>query len=176
MKIKAHPKMLFVAPHGKIILEADYSGQELFIAAVLSKDPRMVDAFTCKKTLVTPSGIEYPNPKADLHLISSMQCIDPEWFIGYPDHKLLDRANEVPPKQKSSPRGKGKTLNFASIYLSSAQSIAERNRVALKTAEEWNSRHRTTYAVYYDWAAEVGRIATARGWMPNARGRVRWVA
>lgn len=61
------------------------------------------------------------------------------------------------------------------IYLSTAQSIAERNHVSLELAKEWDKRHKETYKEYYAWAAEAGRIARARGFAVMSSHRQRWV-
>lgn len=167
--------MPFCAPSGYLLVEADYSGQELRIGAVLSKDETMVEAFTAPDKLLTEDGREYDNPYADLHAMSGITCIDPDWFIGIPVEDWVKRSRECRPGQTKDPRSNGKTLNFASIYLSTAKSIAERNCISLETAKEWESRHRKSYKTYYDWAAEVGRIAVARGYAINTEGRIRWV-
>jgi len=135
----------------------------------------MVESFTAPKTLKLPDGTEYPNPSSCLHLQSAINCIKPSWFEGVPDHLLLSRSKEVPPGDKKCPRDSGKALNFSEIYLSSAQSIAEKNHISLELATEWDNNHKKTYVGYYEWAAEVGNIAAARGYAINARSRWRFV-
>ena len=175
MKILAHPRMPFCAPKGKLIVEIDYSGQETRIAAALSKDKKMTEAFLVEPTIKGPDGKLYDNPYSDLHTLTSVYCIDPAWFEGIPDHLWVSRSREVPPGQKVCPRQRGKTLNFATNYLATARSIAEGNHVSLKTAEEWEKNHKSTYPGYYQWAAEQGRIASARGFAINSRGRWRFI-
>lgn len=173
MKILAHPRMPFCAPKGKLIVECDYSSQELRIGAALSKDQKMTNAFLAPE-FIEVSGEKYPNPTADLHSISSIYCINPGWFENTPENLWVKRSKEVPPGQKCSPRDYGKRLNFAEIYLATPRSIAELNHVSVKTAEEWDKGHKETYRGYYEWAAEVGKIASARGFAINARSRVRY--
>ena len=129
MKLISHPRMPFCAPAGKVIIEADYSSQELAVGAALSRDPVMEASFTAPKVLVDVDGNEYTNPVSDLHAQSAINCVMPEWFKGIPDNKLVIRSKEVPPGSKRSPRDDGKVLNFAEIYLSTPQSIAERNNI-----------------------------------------------
>lgn len=145
------------------------------MGAALSKDPVMVEAYTVPKKLKDADGNEYKNPYSDLHCMSAVTCIMPSWFKGIPETEWVDHSKKVPPQSKRSPRDNGKVLNFAEIYLSSAQSIAERNHISLEIAKEWDKRHKETYKGYYDWAKEIGRVAAARGYAINARGRHRWV-
>lgn len=144
--------------------------------AALSKDPVMTESFTAELFIKGPDDKDYPNPRADLHSLSALSCIYPEWFKDISPYQIVSRAREVPPGHTKSPRDNGKTLNFAEIYLSSAASIAERNHISLELAKMWDSKHKETYAGYYDWAHEQGRIAIGRGFAINSRGRIRWVS
>ena len=135
----------------------------------------MVESFLAPEYLTSPEGAVYKNPVADLHFQSAYKCIKPDWFEGAPEHKLVERSKEIPEGWKDSPRGYGKTLNFAEIFLSTPQSLAKRNHVPLATAIGWDNSHKETYQGYYEWAYEIGRIATSRGFAINSRGRVRWV-
>jgi DNA polymerase I-like protein with 3'-5' exonuclease and polymerase domains len=60
------------------------------------------------------------------------------------------------------------------IYLSTPQSIAERNHISVATATEWDKNHKETYKGYYAWANEAGRIARNRGYMISNTGRWRF--
>ncbi len=60
------------------------------------------------------------------------------------------------------------------IYLSTPQSIAERNHISVATATEWDKNHKETYKGYYAWANEAGRIARSRGYMISNTGRWRF--
>lgn len=166
--------MPFCARKGFSLIEVDYTAQELRAAGALSKDKTMTESFTAPLTIKGPDGEDYPNPVADLHTLSA-QSISQDWFKGCPTHLLVKRAREVPPGATRSPRDDGKTLNFAKVYLSSPQSIAERNHITLELAKMWDQKHKETYSGYYDWAHEVGRIAISRGFAINSRGRIRWV-
>lgn len=174
MKLIAHPRMPFCAPEGKVIIEADFSAMELMCGAAYSHDPVMTESFIAPKKLIDANGKEYNNPVSDLHTQSAINCIMPSWFVGVPDSQLVERAKEVPPGEKKSPRDNGKTLNFAEIYLSTAQSLAERNHVSLELAKEWDRRHKETYKGYYAWAAEIGRITKSRGFAVMSSTRQRW--
>jgi len=175
MKLISHPRMPFCAPEGKVIIEADYSAMELCCGAAASKDPVMTEASVAPKKLLDIAGKEYDNPYADMHTMTAKECINPPWFEGIPETQWVEQARKKPPGEKYKPRELGKTLNFANIFLSTAASIAERNNITLEMATEWNKRHKETYKGYYDWAAEVGRIAVSRGYAYTECHRWRYV-
>ena len=60
-------------------------------------------------------------------------------------------------------------------YGSSAKSISELNFVKLKVAESWIEGHKRAYPVFHTWAANVGRLAEARGWAATQLGTMRFV-
>lgn len=60
-------------------------------------------------------------------------------------------------------------------YGSSAKSISELNFVKLKVAESWIEGHKRAYPVFHTWAANVSRLAEARGWAATQLGTMRWV-
>jgi hypothetical protein len=154
----------------------DYSGQESRIAAVLSRDPAMVEAHLAPKKLVTEDGIEYVNPAADLHLLTCATGSHAHLVANQPKHMWYTILTQVLPGEKKDPRSIGKTINFAMQYLSSAASISERNHVKLEVAEKWVKSHMETYPGYYIWAEEYGNIAAARGFalIPFTNNK-RWV-
>jgi hypothetical protein len=176
-EIISNPRNGFCTSKG-VIISCDFSSQELRTSAVLSKDPAMCASYLVPEKLITPEGKEYKNPRADLHTLSAVNCIDPQRFVGTTEDQWEGIARAKLPTDKRSPRDTGKTLNFAMIYLSTAKSISERNHVKLETAESWVKGHRNTYAGYYEWAEEVGRIAAARGYaiLPYGYSSQRWVA
>jgi len=59
--------------------------------------------------------------------------------------------------------------------MQAAKSMAEQSYVSQEEAQGWLDRHKRTYKVFHAWADEVARISTARGWINNAQGRVRFL-
>lgn len=167
--------MPFCAPPGKVIIECDYSSQEVVFGAALSNDPIMVESFMAPDTLLDEEGNRYKNYRSDFHTLTTINCIAPEWFEGIPESQIVKRAKEVPPGAKRSHRDNGKTLGFAQLYLSTPQSIAERNHISVELAKEWDKRYKETYKGYFDWAKNVASISRCRGFSINSRGRWRYV-
>jgi DNA polymerase I-like protein with 3'-5' exonuclease and polymerase domains len=60
-------------------------------------------------------------------------------------------------------------------YGSSAKAISELNFVKVKVAEAWIEGHKRAYPTFHIWAANVGRLAEARGWAATQLGTMRWV-
>jgi hypothetical protein len=115
MKLIAHPRMPFCAPEGKVIIEADFSAQELRLGAALSKDPVMTVSFTSDEFIYDTEGNPCPNPAADLHCMSAVRCVLPSWFEEIPETQWVKRSKEVPPGAKRTPRDDAKVLNFARV-------------------------------------------------------------
>lgn len=107
--------MPFCAPEGKVIIEADFSAQELRLGAALSKDPVMTDSFTSEEFIKDTEGNLFPNPVADLHTMSAVRCVMPSWFEGIPETQWVKRSKETPPGEKRTPRDNAKVLNFAKV-------------------------------------------------------------
>ncbi len=173
----SNPRNGFCTTKG-VIISCDFSSQEIRVAAVASKDPIMCASFLVPEKLVTPEGKEYKNPRADYHTLTALNCVAPDRFVGKTEDEWETIARAVLPGDKKCPRDTAKTVNFAMLYLSTVQSISERNHVKLSIAEEWVKNHRKTYIGYYDWAEEVGRIAAARGYaiLPGGYNSERWCA
>jgi hypothetical protein len=175
MLVQLNPRMSFVAPPGKIIYDCDFASQELRTAAAVSKCPVMTAAYTVDEFLYRPDGTPYRNPAADLHTLNAVKCTHPKLFEGVPEDQW-DKVARTELPNKVEPRRQGKILSFASIYLSTAQSLSRLNHVPLEEAESWVRNHQKTYPQYYAWAHEFGAIATARGFAiaPWANS-IRWV-
>jgi hypothetical protein len=151
--------------------------QEIAVATVLSKDPAMTKAQLLPKKKKLPDGTEYPDPYSDLHTLTGCTCTHPHLIEGKPESEWDAIVRVVQPGEKRKPRDISKTLNFAMLYLSTSQSISERNHVKLDVAESWVANHRKTYAGYYEWAESYGALASARGFcIVPLTGRWRWVS
>lgn len=162
---------------GGSILSLDFSSQEVLVATVLSKDPAMTDACLLPKKKTLPDGTEYADPNADFHTLTASTCTHSDLTKGKPESEWDKIVRTVQPGERRKPRDTGKTLNFAMLYLSTPQSISERNHVKLEVAETWVKNHRETYGGYYDWAEAYGALAAARGFcIVPLTSRWRWVS
>jgi hypothetical protein len=137
----------------------------------------MVEAHLAPPEIAKPDGTLTTNPRACLHTLTAALCSHPHLVEGLEEYDWYDAVTTLQPGDKAVPRQTGKTVNFSMIYLSTPQSISERNHVRLELAQEWVKNHMLTYKGYYDWANEYGAIAAARGFaiIPYT-GRLRWVA
>jgi hypothetical protein len=177
LEFVSNPRNGFCTQRG-VIISCDFASQEIRVAAVVSKDPIMCESFLVPEKLTTPEGKVYNNPRSDYHTLTAVNCIAPERFVGKTEDEWEAIARAFLFGDKRCPRDTAKTLNFAMLYLSTVQSISERNHVKLEIAEGWVKNHRNTYTGYYEWAEEVGRIAAARGYavLPYGYNVNRWVA
>ncbi len=112
-------KEVFVAPEGKKLVAVDYSGQELRILGVVSKDEVLLDAFKTGK---------------DLHLMTANNVFN----LGIPEEVLV----KTHPKHKEyrekydHERHIGKNgYNFPIIYGTTAYGIAKNNGISEEDAE-----------------------------------------
>lgn len=152
-----NPRMAFSAPPGRVIISLDFSNQEAQIAAVLSGDQAMCEAFLVPEKLIDKDGKEYVNPYSDLHTLTAVKCVSPELFKGVPESKWRELAD------KSGKRKPAKIVNFGILFGSTYLAISELNYVKAKVAEEWVNNHKKTYHRFHQWAEQYGNISECRG-------------
>lgn len=181
MRTKITPRHCFVAPKGFSILSADFKSQEVYIAGVLSQEPKILGSLLTEpgtlKTVVNGEEIEYVNPKADFHLLTAVYCSHRSLFEGKPEHEWyhISTNGSLTPDGREA-RKVAKILNFALLYDQTAKSMAQLNYVPESTAQEWINNHEKTYPQFHRWKRSVSNLASARGWMPNHwSGRIRFV-
>lgn len=113
-------KEIFVAPEGKKLMAVDYSGQELRILGVVSKDEVLIDAFKTGK---------------DLHLMTANNV----FHLGIPEEGLIKTHptyNDYREKYDHE-RHIGKNgYNFPIIYGTTAYGIAKNNGIPEEDAEK----------------------------------------
>lgn len=166
---------LFVAPPGKSFASADFKNQEMYIAAVNSKDPLMLGVFSAPP-FITFEGKNYVNPDADMHTLTTATCCFPELFRGKPKHlwrEIADDGSLI--SQKGNARDYGKRTGFGIIYMQTSQAMSELNYLPEPTCKLWIERHKETYSKFHQWAQEVGAMSSARGFSTDSIGRVRFV-
>ena len=113
-------KSIFEAPAGKKLLSVDYSGQELRILAIISRDPTLLEAF--KKGY-------------DLHLMTANYVFD----LGIPQEKLAKTHPEYNriKKEYDHERHIGKNgYNFPIIYGTTAYGIAKNTGISEDAAQD----------------------------------------
>lgn len=137
----------FVAPPGYVLFEADYSQLELRVAAMLSKDPKMIAIFN--------EGVDY-------HLRTAQLISQVAWGIP---------ASAVEDKHRSM----AKSVNFGVLYGKTARTLAEEWGISVskahiivnaimgefKTLDKWCSARvkeaKTTSFVWTWWKGEQAR-------------------
>lgn len=167
VKFKFSPKNIFMAPPGWCFTGLDYKSQELMIAAVVSDDPKMLQAFTEPEIVTHPvTGEKIDNPAADLHTITTREAAFPEIFKGKEWYEWIPTAKTkglIP--YPHEPRHYGKITNFTLIFGGTASSLA----VSMALPEAMGAKiikgHQKTYQVYHAWAKEKGLIGEATGWI-----------
>ena len=164
---KCTPKNLFLAPKGYVFTGLDYSGQELMIAAVVSKDPTMLKAFLEPEFLPHPiTQQSCPNPAADLHTVTTQSAVFPHLFKDKEWYEWVQIAkNARVPNFPDAPRQYGKKTNFSAIYLCNEKTISVNLGIPEELAANILKGHRKTYSTYYEWAEQQGLIGEACGWI-----------
>lgn len=136
------------------IVSIDWSQIELRMAAHMSEDPKLLDAYTTGKDLHTVSGTNILNCEYDEMV------------------KLLAEGN----KPAKVARQKGKTLNFAALYLAGARRLAAFDLLDCTEpeAEDFLSAHKIGYSGYfYEYVNSVKAFANDHMYVKTLFGRVR---
>jgi hypothetical protein len=185
--LKFTPKMLIQAPPGRLIVACDFASQELFIAAILSGDPTLLQSFL-PDSPESPDLIPVPpnyagiyqsssalgaNPYKDLHTLAGKQSY-PDYFQDAPEYLWCAIARSQKVIGENTIRDIGKIINYGSLYLQSPKAMSQLHNVPLKVAERWIKGYKNTFPVLEEWKQRISGLGTARGWMNDELGRVRW--
>lgn len=114
------PRMTIQAPKGFLIASCDYSSQEIYCAAVVSRDQAMLDCYldTIPSKIDVPSnysgdyvGNEHlgDNPAKDIHTQAGMKAY-PQYFKNKPSYEWCCIARETIVSNKKTIRAIGKLL------------------------------------------------------------------
>lgn len=144
----------FAERNEDIIVSVDWSQVELRMAAHLSQDPKLLDAYRTGKDLHTVSGTNILSCSFD---------------------EMLARIRAGDPEAKKA-RQKGKTLNFAALYGASAKRLAKFDLLDCSPAEAeaFLMAHKAGYSGYfYDYWNECVQFATKNLYIKTLFGRVR---
>jgi DNA polymerase-1 len=136
------------------IVSIDWSQIELRMAAHMSQDPKLLDAYQTGK---------------DLHTVSGTNILG----VDYDTMKDLLEAGDKPAKVA---RQKGKTLNFAALYLAGAARLAAFDLLdyTAAEAEEFLAAHKKGYAGYfYEYVNDVNAFARDNLYVKSLFGRIR---
>jgi DNA polymerase I-like protein with 3'-5' exonuclease and polymerase domains len=151
------------AKPGKVILDLDFAGQELCIAAAISGDERMLNTFILKRDVPylkhPDTGEMYKNPDTDLHLIATKSITTYSYLNDLPPWEVL-AASEIKGPDGKSPRSKGKVLNFLTIYGASPAAIAGDLGVSQKEAEGFQKEYFNNFSGLKKWLGVQEVVST----------------
>lgn len=136
------------------IVSIDWSQIELRIAAHMSQDPKLLDAYLTKKDLHTVSGTNISG-------------------LSYDD---MMHALEQGDKEQKAARQAGKCLNFAALYLAQAKRLSAFDLLncSIHEAEDFLMAHKKGYGKYfYDYVNEVNGTLSAQGYINTIFNRRR---
>jgi len=108
-----------IAPEGKTLIVADYSGQELRVLTQVSKDPGLIDAFKNGK---------------DIHL----ETTNRSFGLNIPDEQLYtshSKYKELKKKHKKARDNTKNTVVFPVIYGTTAMGVSKSRGVSEKVAQ-----------------------------------------
>lgn len=145
-------RTFFIAPKDHVMIKTDFSQIELRIAAEISKDPALVDA--------------YLNDK-DIHALTACEV----GGMSYED--FLDRLEQGDKWAKDKRKG-AKPINFGIPYGISAFTIAIREKMPLKEAEELVEAHKRRYSLLHQVLDDLGKFAQVNLYAKTLAGRIRW--
>ena len=150
-------RTLFIAPPGYSLIRADYSQIELRVAAAMSNDPVMIDAYQ--------SG-------QDVHTSTARAMVGPDY-------------DQLSKDERGQHRFKAKAVNFGTLYGQSPKGLAEIAKTSYKLdmtveqAKQFQDQFYRTYATYKRWgerqiakakAPNIGKVFTRMGLMRSFRG------
>jgi DNA polymerase-1 len=143
---------IFVPPKGMRIVKADYSQIEMRIAAQISGDPVLIDAFRNDK---------------DTHIITACEA----WQVDYDTFKA--RVDEKDPEYVER-RKQAKHANFARLYGGGVGAVRTKLKCDEETARRVVEAVDRAYRQYAEWAATQEDMALRFGVVFTMMGRPRF--
>ena len=160
-KISMSMRHAFVAPQDYVWCSADFSSQEMRIAAALSRDEALLNIYFMERDspyLTNPNtGEEYENPECDPHVMAARELYD---YLKQVDIWDLIKASKSPNKDGLIPRQIGKILNFSLIYGATANKIAFNAKCSPKEAQKLIDRYFARHSnlkIFLDNASELSK-------------------
>lgn len=145
-------RQAFRAPEGYVLVSMDYDGQEIVIAANLSKEPTWINALLADDPL-----------SRDIHAQTAMKTFD----------KTVEAWLALADAARKHLRATGKSLNFGTLFGASAQNLAWKMGVPLAKAELIWEDYRRGLPVLFQWIDSVHSHSRARGYTQTYFGRRR---
>lgn len=161
--------------NGLVVHNCDYSAQELRVAAALSRDKAMLEAFITERDNpnLTRQGddgqpIEYKNPLCDLHTVASLAL-----FPHLGNVPLWELSQEV---RKPSPTGDtyrdiGKVFSFSVIYGAVAKSLAVDLKCSVLEATKFLDAYFGRFSGLKRWLTNSAKLGRQHKWLENGIGR-----
>lgn len=141
----------FIANRDEVLIKIDYSQIEVRIAAHVSEDPTLIQAYS---------------ENLDLHSFTA------SLISGIPyDEIQLRRKTE---KKIQDLRTHAKTVMFGIAYAMSEFGLAARTGMGLEEAREFIVNFKARYPVLIDALDTLGQIGQTRGYATTLAGRIRW--
>jgi DNA polymerase-1 len=147
----------FIAPEGRSLIAADYSGQELRILAFVTQDPTLLNAF--RKGL-------------DLHLVTANLLFD----LGLTEDQLTDgtKAYDLAKKEYDVERHKGKNgFNFPVVYGSTEIGISNGIGIPVEEAKSLLEKFLDQYPGIADGQEDCDERIRMYQYVTNSAGRRR---
>jgi hypothetical protein len=139
-------RKFITAPPGRVIIQGDYSQQEVLVAAALSKDPVLLRAYEdgdCYVGLGKELGLIPPNGTKETHPLERKKC---------------------------------KPLLLGLLYSMGVDTLAEKLSISRAEAKPLHKRLRRTFECYFSWADAIVSTArsghslvTTSGWRLRPR-------
>jgi DNA polymerase-1 len=149
-------RKIFIPQKGHdLILSIDWSAMELRMAAHMSQDPKLVDAYRTGK---------------DLHALTG------SGLLGISYEEMVERVQAAEPEAKTF-RQKGKTLNFAGLYNAQAKRLAAYDLLDCSEAEAemYLQAFKLTYKeFFYTYYNDVSRQLKTTQQVTTLFGRPRY--
>lgn len=162
-----------MAGPGSVLMDLDFSGQELRIAAALSRDKVMLDTYMLERDnpyqIHPDTGEQYLNPMTDLHLVATMAMAPYAYLKDLPLWEVMKVAKIKGP-DGTDPRSKGKTFNFSVVYGASANSVAEDLGVSPKEADIYLKDYFRKFSGLKRWLDAQAKQATDLRWLQLPMG------
>ena len=155
----------FVPRDGYEFLIFDYSAQEMRIAAHISQDPGLAQAFKEDRDLHSHSAsLMYNRSYDDLHKAAKSDSEEARGknSVTLEQHKAAKKM-----------RDGGKTINFASLYGSGAKNISEKLHIPMDQAQSLLDRYWEAYPQLKDAIDRYGNFAVNHGYSNTVLGRRR---
>lgn len=151
---------------GYAFLIFDYSAQEMRIAAHISQDAGLAQAFKENRDLHSHSAsLMYNRSYEDLNKAAKADS----------DEARKDKGVSLEQhKEAKKMRDGGKTINFASLYGSGAKNISEKLHIPMDQAQELLDKYWTAYPDLKDAIDRYGNFAVQHGYSNTVLGRRRY--